>query len=275
MTTTLAPPALDLAKLAAAVNAARTPTVPADPPVETGPERQPRLAERVTVSEAMRHFNTGGDVLVCEHGDRKTVTVGPNTTIHNRQTTTWQDMVRQVAEWRNRYPKQRYYIVTGQRGADEWVLWGRKRFYANSKPIKLMGGTQGQCTAAMRLREKEMGWELRIRGRGDGWEDQPAWTPPTFESPDVIAAPAQLTTTIQEVVEQHLPGTSREDLRAKLVKDLAEQLLGMPVHEIEVIGARIPVDTVEFGNAVVEVDANGDAVCFHTTSGGYPTWDDR
>lgn len=72
---------------------------------------EPRTAQRVTMHEARRHFEAGGDVLVSERGHERTQLVGPDTTTHNRERTTWEELAATVKEWRNRYPNQRFYVV--------------------------------------------------------------------------------------------------------------------------------------------------------------------
>jgi hypothetical protein len=69
------------------------------------------IATRVKFHDAKRHFESGGTVLVSECGHETTCPVGPMTTTHTRETTTWTELVAQVNMWRGRYPNQRYYIV--------------------------------------------------------------------------------------------------------------------------------------------------------------------
>ena len=68
-------------------------------------------AYRARMREAREHFEQGGDVLVCERGHEPSQPVGPITTTHNRETTTWDDLVNTVRESRGRWPNQRSYIV--------------------------------------------------------------------------------------------------------------------------------------------------------------------
>lgn len=75
----------------------------------------PVIAQRVTIHEARRHFESGGSVLVSEHGNELTRTVSRDTTTHNRDTTTWAALVETVREWRSRYPNQRFYVYGGTR----------------------------------------------------------------------------------------------------------------------------------------------------------------
>jgi hypothetical protein len=107
--TTLAPPAIDLDAMRAAIAAA---TTPAPEPVAE-PVAEPVLAHRATMRKANTHFAAGGDVLVSEHSTKLTYPVGPNTVVHNRRTTTWEALRKQVTEWSGRYPGQRYYIIPG------------------------------------------------------------------------------------------------------------------------------------------------------------------
>lgn len=98
---------IDLDALGVAVDAAL-----AELPDEPEPTRPAlRIARRATVPEAKAHFDRGGDVLVHERGHEQTVPVSPDTTVHNSKSISWQALRDQVAMWRNRYPRQRYYIV--------------------------------------------------------------------------------------------------------------------------------------------------------------------
>lgn len=76
-------------------------------------EPAPLIAHRVSYIEARHHFDAGGRVLVSERGHEATQPVHPDTTTHDRTTTTFDELVSQVNEWRHRYPNQRYYIVPG------------------------------------------------------------------------------------------------------------------------------------------------------------------
>jgi len=68
-------------------------------------------ATRVTQAQAHRHFLNGGTVVVSERGHEQTLTVGPATTVHNRDTIDWDYLVHTVREWSSRYPNQRFYTV--------------------------------------------------------------------------------------------------------------------------------------------------------------------
>jgi hypothetical protein len=68
-------------------------------------------ATRVTVHEARRHFDAGGTVLVSEFGHEPTRPVTASTTVHTRDTTTWESLLEDVHMWRGRYPHQRFYTV--------------------------------------------------------------------------------------------------------------------------------------------------------------------
>lgn len=78
----------------------------AGPPAVTEP-----YAERVTIHQARRHFAAGGEVLVSEYGHEATRPVSRDTTTHSSASTTWEQLVTTVREWRGRYPNQRFYIV--------------------------------------------------------------------------------------------------------------------------------------------------------------------
>lgn len=78
---------------------------------EPAPAPRERIARRVTMAEAKRHFDAGGDVLVSEYGHEPVRPVSPLSTVHNKDTRGWAQLRHEVDEWRNRYPNQRYYIV--------------------------------------------------------------------------------------------------------------------------------------------------------------------
>ena len=69
-------------------------------------------ATRITVNEARRLFAEGAELLVSERGHEETTPVGRMTTTHSNRTTTWEQLSGMVEMWRNRYPNQRYYVVT-------------------------------------------------------------------------------------------------------------------------------------------------------------------
>lgn len=69
-----------------------------------------RTAYRVTRSTAREHFEGGGAVAVSDRGD-DAFPIGPTTTLHTRDTTSWGELVELVTMWRNRYPGQRFYVV--------------------------------------------------------------------------------------------------------------------------------------------------------------------
>ena len=87
-------------------------------PQEHEPAPEPRAAaeptltaQRVTMNVAKRWFDRGGAVLVSDQGHLSTIPVGPGTTTHSRNTTTWDALRAEVNMWRSRYPNQRYYKV--------------------------------------------------------------------------------------------------------------------------------------------------------------------
>jgi hypothetical protein len=69
------------------------------------------MARRVHVQDARAHFEQGGTVVVSERGDQLAFPVGPNTTTHDRTRITWEQLTETVQDWRNRYPRQRFYVV--------------------------------------------------------------------------------------------------------------------------------------------------------------------
>lgn len=70
------------------------------------------IAHRVHIREARAAFANGAEILVSERGHETTRNVYPTTTTHTRDTVAWSELVDMVDMWRNRYPDQRYYIVT-------------------------------------------------------------------------------------------------------------------------------------------------------------------
>lgn len=77
----------------------------------TAPADSAAHAERVTIHQARRHFQAGGEVLVSEYGHEATRPVNRDTTTHSPASTTWAALAATVREWRGRYPNQRFYIV--------------------------------------------------------------------------------------------------------------------------------------------------------------------
>lgn len=69
-------------------------------------------ATRTTAREARKLFDQGAEVLVSERGHEETTAVTRTTTTHTRETTTWDQLAGMVSMWSNRYPNQRYYVVT-------------------------------------------------------------------------------------------------------------------------------------------------------------------
>jgi hypothetical protein len=226
---TLAPPAIDLDAMRAAITA----TIAVEPPAT-------RTARRVTMHEAKGHFDAGGDVLVSEYGHKSTIAVGPNTVVHNWRTTTWQKLREQVAEWRGRYPNQRYYIIDTTR---EQAFGGHRPAPSNHQPTP---------PAA-----------------------EPAPEPdPADEHPALTANPT-LTYALDAAFNELWPGDSKTATahRAKVWKAVASQLAEVEAYGLD-LGGRVPIgDPIVLGNAVIEVDGYGDAVSITTTDGGMPLWD--
>lgn len=77
-------------------------------------------ARRVTMWEARKVFANGGGVLVSERGHLPTLEVGPLSTVHTRETTTWEALTEQVEMWRGRYPNQRFYVLPIVPPASTW-----------------------------------------------------------------------------------------------------------------------------------------------------------
>jgi hypothetical protein len=76
---------------------------------------EPNLAHphalRATFYEAKRAFAAGATVIVTERPEGPERLVYPQTTKHSLNTTTWDELAGLVREFRNRYPRQTFYIV--------------------------------------------------------------------------------------------------------------------------------------------------------------------
>lgn len=68
-------------------------------------------ARRVTWHEARRAFEAGASVLIDENGTESRRLVTVDTQTHSRESVTWQELAANVRMWRNRYPRQRFYLV--------------------------------------------------------------------------------------------------------------------------------------------------------------------
>lgn len=73
-----------------------------------------RLARKVTFYEAKRAFAAGGVLLVTERPEGEFHPVGKHSTTHSRDTTTFAELHAQVKMWRNRYPRQTFYVVENE-----------------------------------------------------------------------------------------------------------------------------------------------------------------
>ena len=136
---------------------AADPERPADPDDRT-PETV-LTAKRVTMNEARRWFEAGGGVLVSEYGHKSTIPVGPSTTTHSRNTTTWEELRRQVNEWRGRYPNQRCYKVVAV--GDPYGPDDVADLVAHDAAVGLPGS---QAWAAQILENTPAGVREQIRG---------------------------------------------------------------------------------------------------------------
>lgn len=203
---------------------------------EPEPEEPTRIARRATLSEAKDHFDIGGDVAVSEHGHEKTFPVGPQTTVHNWRTTTWKDLRKQVAEWRHRYPNQRYYIVPT-------------------------------------TREKALG-PLPKPEPTPAPEATPQ-APAGPDSMRVMNEHPSLADALNAALTKLYPGESKaaKERRKKITQAIADELPELTVYGVEVYGGRAPIgEPIILGNARIEVDGYGDAVTIHV-DGGMPLWD--
>lgn len=71
------------------------------------------FAFRVTKQQAKKHYEDGGEVLVSEHGHLEKIRLNDHTTTHSlRRGMGWDELAAHVSMWMNRYPSQRYYIIT-------------------------------------------------------------------------------------------------------------------------------------------------------------------
>jgi hypothetical protein len=70
----------------------------------------PVEARMASKRDAHAHFLAGGTVLISEHG-QETVTVYSTTTVHTKESISWDELVSLVDMWMNRHPNQRYYVI--------------------------------------------------------------------------------------------------------------------------------------------------------------------
>ena len=70
------------------------------------------IARRVDKRTARAAFNRGETIAVANRGYETSFDVFPTTTVHSSATTSWEWLVDQVETWSNRYPHQRYYLVS-------------------------------------------------------------------------------------------------------------------------------------------------------------------
>lgn len=68
-------------------------------------------AQCVNARQAARAFHGGRHIIVSER-QTDDIPVSTTTTIHSAKTTTWDQLTRDVDTWRNRYPEQRFFVVT-------------------------------------------------------------------------------------------------------------------------------------------------------------------
>lgn len=268
---TMAPPDIDLDAMHAAILAA------------AGPDPEPRIARRVTMTEAKAHFEAGGDVLVSEYGQPR-VTVGPTSTFHNFRTTTWQELRRQVAEWRHRYPNQRYYIIPDGDGP---ALLARaedlgRQAYANDQPAA--------PAACAEITEMVDGWKLgegaavvfAAFSRGyTAAGDQAAAEAVRGHAADQAKAElienehATLTVALWAALNKVYEGESKTavERRKKIWDAIVAELGKVEAYGLD-LGGRVPIgEPIELGNAYIEVDGHGNLVTVTVTDGGMPIWD--
>lgn len=85
-----------------------------------------------------------------------------------------------------------------------------------------------------------------------------------------VAEPAAddwLTGEVDEAVAKAFPRTAKGK-RDALVEDIVKRVLSMTTFEVDVIGARAPIDTIEAYNLIIQVDANGRAAHVTFPDGG-------
>jgi len=68
-------------------------------------------ADKVTMHQARRAFQSGAQIIVTEQPKGETIPVWTTTTVNTNQATTWTELHDQVKMWRNRYPRQTFYVV--------------------------------------------------------------------------------------------------------------------------------------------------------------------
>lgn len=69
------------------------------------------VAHRATKHNARNAFNRGQTIAISARGHQTSFDVYPTTTVHTNTSTDWASLERQVADWSNRYPNQRFYII--------------------------------------------------------------------------------------------------------------------------------------------------------------------
>ena len=72
-------------------------------------------AARANIHAAKRHFIAGGGVIITEAPRGERTRVGRYTTVNRAVTADagaeWAELVRKVRMWRNRYPRQTFYLL--------------------------------------------------------------------------------------------------------------------------------------------------------------------
>lgn len=107
-------------------------------------------------------------------------------------------------------------------------------------------------------------------------DPEPEQHPTSEEKLDKVAP--SVAVAINEALNTLYPGDSKtaKDRRKRIWDALWNELHDVVVWGVELTNGRLPIgDPVIFGNAIVEVDAYGDAVSFTTTDRAWPLWDPK
>lgn len=84
---------------------------------------------------------------------------------------------------------------------------------------------------------------------------------PTFTVPvgqNAVSRDDTLEAAVDEPLEKAFPRTSKAE-RDAVVAEIVQRVLHLPIFEVEVIGARMPVETIEAYGLEIHLDANGRA----------------
>lgn len=68
-------------------------------------------ARKVTMPQARRAYRAGATLVVTERPQGDTINVYPTTTTNRPDRTSWDELHGMVLTWRNRYPRQTFYVL--------------------------------------------------------------------------------------------------------------------------------------------------------------------